>query len=717
MSSLSTSARPRYLRASLVLALAAFATLALASVASAAPATGEVVLTLKNGAKSSLLREGVKLTPRNGKGKTQTVKLGVADLDLGAATIQTGAALTFSARGKSLKLGDVQLEAGPKSTAISGRQGGKRKVFFRATGAPTVIAGALSVNGPLALTGEAAKALRTALGLDGITGGKLGSAAISAQVSAATPVPAPPAPEDKKPEPDPLVDPYLAQCGVAATSKVTGTLPAAGALPTLTGAKTTTGPAALTWGFKAGFRSYVVFGASGTLQTLEGASTNGAPPVISSFNFPVTAGSYADNDPVDMTDDQAVIDGSGKALFCATGHEFRVVISNPTVVIDGEDSRIVADVDTNLTGVWTPSQRIDLADLDLDGITPFYNHSGAEVTWSDIPATLTESGAEAICGTGACSYVEGTELDPIDLAVKTPYDTGAGDAAAWDALATYVSTELPFPLPDPIQGGCEVGLPAGGSSANARTIDEHVGYGGTGSLWYENAAPAKAAPDLSAKTALTGGKFDWGFRSSLRGSINASGEFNLLGTTTSHTPYYGHGPGATAPPAVPGVGQMGGAGKYFRWPQATGSYYDAVGAGNADDRLVLRASGRVAFCQTQSAQRYATIFSNPTVIIDGANSRITIDVATRYRLSWVRGVVDFATLDLGGATVEETSAAGTTTVSWTFPDPTGTPTAVGPVKLTKEGERVVRVLSGGIYVEGLSLDGVGLAASFPTPVP
>lgn len=704
-----TSPQRRLRTLFLALAAAALAALATASAAAAAPGTGAVSLTFKKGADSSLLREGVKATKAGGK--SQTAKLTVTEVEFGAKTVlRTSGAIVFRAGGKNATLNGVELSIGAKATTVSARAGKQRKIFFRASGAPTFFGDSVSFKGPLSLTGNGAKALRSKLGLPGITAGEVGTATASGLIDA-VPVPTPEKPTPPAPKTD--LDPYFAQCNVSATSQATGTLPGPAPLPTLADEKQLVGPAALEWGFKDSFRGYVIGAAGGSIHALDGAATTGAAPAFDGFEFPRTGGEYATNDAVDMTDDQAIVEGSGSAVFCGTKHKFRIVLSNPTVVIDGADSRLIVDLDTNLSGVWTPTQRVDFAELDLDGITPFYNHSGSEVTWTDIPVELTEDGAEAFGG----FYNAGEELDPISLTVNTPYDLGAKDPAAWTALANYVSTELPFPLADPTQGGCEVGVPAGGTAAAARTIDEALGYEPAGTTtWHPNATPAAAIPDLSAKTALTGGKFDWGFRSSLRGSINASGEFNLLGTTASNTPYYGHGPSATPPPATPGVGQMGGAGKYFRWPQAAGSFYDAAGAGSADDRLVLRTSGRVAFCQTQSAQRYATVFSNPTVIIDGANSRITIEVATRYRLSWVRGVVDFATFDLTAITPSVVDDSGTTTVSWTFPDATGTP-AVGPVKLTKNGERVVRMLSGSTYVENLGLDGTTIAASFPTPGP
>jgi len=706
--------------------------------ASAAETSGTATISIGTGKSGKVLStKGGKVTaiaPAKGKkkGKVAQVQASVKTLTVAAkskATLKGG--VRFQRGKKKIAVNGLVLEINSGKTLIKGRIGGKLITVFTATGKANVDLAGKTVrvgSAKLTLTKPAGNAVRKALKLKSRPTGEVGRFGFFGQIKDDVPVnPCEVDPNAEGCNPvDPCIadptgptcppiqvdDPYLAECGVAATSKVTGSLPAAAPLPTLTGAKNTVSPTDVDWGFKTSFRQYVIFGAGGSLKAVDGATAQPGIPVSTGFTFPVSGGQYAANDPIDTTDDQAVIPGTGTALFCATAHEFRVALSNPTIVIDGENSRIVADVDTNLTGVWTPDQKIDLATLDLSQATPFYNKSGSEVNWGNIPVTLTQAGGDAICGTGeqaACSYTAGTELDPIDVSVKTPYDTT--DLAA---LATYVETNLPFPIADPTVGGCT--LP---TIPDPKTIDAgQVANPAANPVWKGDAGAAAAAPDLSAKTAVTGGGLEWGFRSSLRGSVNGTGEFNpALGATASNTPYYGNG-GETPVfprPVSPGAGQMSGAGKFFTWPAAsTGGFYDAAGAGNADDRLVLKTQGRVAFCQTQGAQAYGVVFSEPTIVIDGADSRITMDVATRYRLSWVRGTVDIASLDLTdpGLTVNESTAGGTKTVTWTFPDAAGSP-AVGPVELTADGEAVVNMLSKGAYVAGLGLDGAKIKASFP----
>lgn len=496
-------------------------------------------------------------------------------------------------------------------------------------------------------------------------------------------------------------DQYSEQCGIPVAHKVEDAWTDASASPNLTDPLVTSEPTAIDWGYRSSFRGYV-FGSppAGTIQALDGASRSEGADPTRGFSFPVSEGKYSVNDLADTADDQAVIDGTGTGLFCKSGHGFWTSISDPTIIIDGANSRIVATISENLngttdTGAWNTPQRVDLASLDLSGITPIYNKSGSEVTWTNIPVTQLVPFS---------TYGNGAALDPITVTVKTPYDTGVGDAAAWDALATYVQTNLPFPNSTPNTGGCEVGVPAGGSATDARTIDEHASYGGTTSAWMPSPGPAAAVPALTG-TSVTGGGLDWGFRSSLRGSVNATGDFNVAGgAAASVSNYYGNGGslGMRDPGAPPAAGGMSGA-NYFTWPGTSGTY-NPNGAGEADDQLILRAQGKVAFCQVQTAQRYGIIFSNPTVVIDGANSRLTYDVTTRYRLSWIRATVDFAKLDVSQATLTSNTNLGTVTKTWSFPS--------AAVTLTADGNKMARMLSSA-YVENLALDAATIRASFP----
>jgi hypothetical protein len=617
-----------------------------------------------------------------------------------APTTNVGLRGGISFKRKNLKatFSKMNVRITQKRVTVTAELGGRRLNLFSGPAATLVdpIERRIQLSGAkVSLTGAAAKALRGKLKLRRLSAVSAGTLSISMRWT----------------EVLPLVDPYFEQCGIAASSKLTGSLPAPAPLPVLAGAEPTVG-AGVDWGFRSSFRGYI-FGAGGSMQALNGAGVVQAGPFPSSFTWPHAPGSYSINDPIDMSDDQAIINSTGDVLLCNSPHGFRVVISDPTIVIDGDEGRIIADVDANFTNKWVPAQRIDLATLDLSAVTPFYNRSGAEVTWSDVPVTLTQSGADAICGTGeapVCGYSAGDPLDAITVESRTAYDTS--DLSAGGALDQFVTAELPFPFPDPAQGGCTLPAPLDG----LLTIDSAFAANPASPEWRDVPAGAAAAPNLSSSTEVTGGRFDWGLRDSLRGSINSTGLYNLSPGTSASNSYVGSGPGSTAPPVgFPSPSRdMGSAtSRFFTWPASTSAgFYDAGGPGDTDDRLVFRSTGRIAFCQVQNQQVYGVVLSNPTVIIDGANSRLTVDVATRYRSSWVRGVVDFASLNVGQSTFSSTTESGTRTVSWSFPAAVAN---VGPVSLTAAGEKVVNMLQKATYVQGLGLSALTVKASFPEP--
>ncbi len=644
----------RGLQALVALAVAAVAMAALAAGASAAPATGEVVLTLKQGAKSSLLREGVKASPRSGKGKTQTVKLKVADLDKSSRTVKSGTTLTLRAKGKSVKLRGVELKAGAKSTALSAQQGGKRQVFFRIQGNLQESATTLSAKGPLALTGAGATALRKALGLEGISSGRIGSGNFSASVPPApAPAPAPPAPPAKGPEePQPVPYPYSAQCPIAPVSGNPGFGKAPGQVASILPEPTFSPDAypvtgtALDWGFKQGFRNYVLNVKTGSLVPMEGVteSNPGAMGALGAyFGFPAAAGDYEEGVPGDYSDDKLVVEGTGTVVFCKTVHGFSVVLKDPTLTIDGANSRITADVGANMNGVWYPLQRADIATLDLTGIEP--EEVGGELVWNDIPAELTEDGATA---TGL--YPAGTELDPITAKVKAPE-------------------------PYPYASQCPVAPVTGGG-----------GFGDAPGKVDGIAAEPVFAPGTSQE--VTGTATDWGFKSAFRNyvlNIDAGPNDSLQALSPATASAVG--PGMASPTA------------YFGFPTDEGTYERGSEADHSDDKLVVESAGTVIFCKPKHG--FSIVLRNPTVTIDGEDSRITADVGINLNGEWYPFQrADIADLDL--STVEPTITDSGNTLVW----------ANVPAKMSADGATAF----GDLYAAGTVLDTITVKTSLNRPL-
>ena len=460
----------------------------------------------------------------------------------------------------------------------------------------------------LALTNQAAARIRKALKLKKAPKGKLGTVSVNFKLSEKPPVD--PCVENPDAEGCPVTDPYLEQCDVAATSKVTGSLPAAAALPTLSNPESISGLSSMSWGFKSSFRSYVIFGAQGSMHGLDGATTVGGPPVISGFDFPVESAEYSDNGTGTLDDDQAVVETSGTAVFCATAHSFRVAISDPTFVIDGDDSRIIATVDTNLTGVWTQPQRIDLANLDLGEINQTAATEGTTIDWGEISASFTQAGADAICGTGeqvACDYTEGTELDPVALSINT-------------------ANALPVD-----QYNSECSVPVASVASNSWPV-------------------ASELPTLSGAVAATSDPIGWGFKSSFRNYLQfapPAGSFQPFdGASVISNP---------SPPNVP----LG-----FSYP-VSDAEYAANTAATDDDQAIVNGTGTGLYCK--SGHFFWLSISDPTIVIDGDHSRLVATVSQNTNGGadpagpWQTSQrIDLADLDLSGVT----PTYGSGTVTW-----------------------------------------------------
>jgi hypothetical protein len=568
----------------------------------ASPAEGEVLFSLKPGAESSLQRQGVRAWQSKAG---RTVALPIVDIELlGSATVRTDGVLELKRRGDKARLRDLIVQIANGKTAISAKLGKRRLIFFRATGDAKVDATSVSLDkAQLSLAGKGAKALRQRFGLEQLSAGKIGTFDVNAKL------PAPPKQPEKPAEPQGPVDPYAQQCALGVESKATGSATPAGSVPALGGAAVNGGE--IKWGLKGDLRFYVVEISGGSLVPIAPAKVLNPPlpaPQIGTFNFPAGSGEFAINSPGDDTDDQAVVNGSGEVVICNSPHGFRVTVSNPTVVIDGDSSRLIVDVDTNMSGVWTQAQRVELGEIELAGASPFYNEAAKTATWTDLPVRLTEAGEEALqlCPSApvACEYEEGDLIEPVTVTASTD------STVAWpfDAACTLSQTS-------------------------------------TAKAWPTAPAAPLALPALTAPESVSTASVSWGLRNSLRKTVQTVGVFNLDGATQSDA-------------------NMEGLGKFFTWPGTTGLY-----EAGTPGRLVLEGAGSVGLCNTTHG--YGTVLSNPTLVIDGTKSRLSMDIATRLGVSWTSGRVDVATLEIGKVVVEnlaDTPSTGEETLRWTFPD-------------------------------------------------
>ena len=177
------------------------------------------------------------------------------------------------------------------------------------------------------------------------------------------------------------------------------------AVVTATAATCPVDDAAITWGFKESFRSYI----SGSIANGKWEVADGATYEVPNFGFAAGTGSY---DAATSTGELAFA-GSIRL----TGHDgvLDTTVSNPVVrFIDADTAIVVLDVSgVTQDGADIDQAGVEFVELDLTAAT-VSNDDGA-VTITGAPATLLPAGAEAF-GT----YESGEEFDPLTIAFTTP---------------------------------------------------------------------------------------------------------------------------------------------------------------------------------------------------------------------------------------------------------------------------------------------------------
>jgi hypothetical protein len=395
--------------------------------ASAAPEQGSFSMTLgtsKSG--KALKRAGVKFsvvkpaTQKRLKGKrfriTSTLKSSGKDTEL--KRLRGG--IRFSKGKRKLVLRNLGLLVTSRPMKVLATVDGKPVTFFTTKTRANFEASTRTVaykSSALKLTKRSARLIKSKLRVRRVPTGKVGYFKGSYQGA--------------------FEDPYFDLCGLPATSLTPATFPEAVDPPLLGDPVTTVGDS-IEWGFKASFNGYV--NGIGNIEVLDGASklaypgppNAAAPP--KAFAFVFQQGEY-DANGAGFADDQAVLNGSGTVMYCNRAHGFRIAISDPTVVIDGASSRLIANVSTNISGDLKPSRRVHLADLDLSAATITEPEVG-EVQW-DFPevrptpqspptasaVTLSQDGSEALrlCEVSlpgappGCLYPPGTLLDELTV--------------------------------------------------------------------------------------------------------------------------------------------------------------------------------------------------------------------------------------------------------------------------------------------------------------
>ena len=186
--------------------------------------------------------------------------------------------------------------------------------------------------------------------------------------------------------------------------------------------------ATLTWGFKESFRAY-----------LSSAIANGEWTVADGARYETPDFSWSGAGTIDPATQSGELAFDGSIRF--TGHDgvLDTTVSTPRIVLSADGAVLLLDVTgTTQDGSPVDSHGVEFATLDLAAVTA--EEGEGTLTWTAIPAVLTEAGAAAF-GT----YPAGEVLDPLTVTITLPADCLAAADAAASAAAGSVDGESAGP--------------------------------------------------------------------------------------------------------------------------------------------------------------------------------------------------------------------------------------------------------------------------------
>jgi hypothetical protein len=175
------------------------------------------------------------------------------------------------------------------------------------------------------------------------------------------------------------------------------------------------------WGVKASFRGYAGNGtvADGATQGLDGI-----------YAFPIESGSY------DAATGTTTVQARGTVHWQSHWHPSEphitppatytgpldiyvldITIRDPRITISADGSELTVDAVSRSASTWEMADlgRISMVELDASAVTPVVD--GGVTSWSGLPATITEPGANGVFGG---SYVTGQAVDPVAFSYTGP---------------------------------------------------------------------------------------------------------------------------------------------------------------------------------------------------------------------------------------------------------------------------------------------------------
>ncbi len=349
-----------------VLALVAISAAVWATPAGAVSASGKaVIITAEHDRGRTLSGQGGQLVA--GEGTTLEggkLTLPVPEVDPAKSTAGHSGNLAFRKGSRGVALAGVHFNFA--AGTLDGLLGGEEMAVFKLGAQPNVnpVTGSVSLSeGELRLTADAAKVVRTKLGLKrALRRNGIGRIWISAQA-------------------DPIQVSHTLSSGE------------------------------LDWGFLESWRSYILNVPPAGSVTVSGGATASGPltSVATVYGFPVTGGTFVDG--LYGASDRLTLTSGGTVKWAKPGHGINgIYFSNLEVRLDGTDSVLVGDVKTEF-GPPAETADVEIATLDPSGVTPTSSADGKTVTWTAIPAKITADGAAPFGG----FYEAGDELDPVTI--------------------------------------------------------------------------------------------------------------------------------------------------------------------------------------------------------------------------------------------------------------------------------------------------------------
>ncbi|HEU4461222.1 MAG TPA: HtaA domain-containing protein [Solirubrobacterales bacterium] len=303
--------------------------------------------------------------------------LPITELDVAKATAATSGALSFRKGGREVTFTGIRFDF--SAGALSGLLGGQQTTVFKFGSAQLdPAAGSVRLSeAVLRFTPEAAKVVRDGLDLPrALRHNGVGMLWLGAQQTTSHKI------DPDPPKPTPVVRPLVA--------------------------------GSIDWGFKASWRGYVLTAPpAGSQEVLEGATATG--PLSSpatTYGFPGTGGSLTAV-PGGAVDSLSLA-SEGAVKWAKPGHGINEVrFSDLEIEIGAGGSWLIGDVKTEI-GPPAASDDVRIAELDTSATPPVWSEGGDTVTWSEVPATLTEAGAASFSG----FYEAGAELDPVTITAE-----------------------------------------------------------------------------------------------------------------------------------------------------------------------------------------------------------------------------------------------------------------------------------------------------------